>query len=266
MGGRYMELPPLTLSAGGIGSVDRSQLSRLLGGLGADLTNYIDAEKLQGSPPYGLNRIGGTPVFAGAPSIQVVESDPAFNGHSVIQFTNTGGVLRFGEGTVTASYTVIMVFSLPAGRMDDGVSAYLLNTYGQTYGEETRIYWTPNSGGGIAFQPEVDTAMSANLSVGSVVADTPLIMAFSIANGGAAQQFKNSAAGSPLTNTTPSDYPEAHADMSWFLGNLYSASGTAGSQGKFAEVITIGRAMHVGTDKDLLEAIMAQLRIKYAIS
>jgi len=45
--------------------------------------------------------------------------------------------------------------------------------------------------------------------------------------------------------------------MSWFLGNLYSASGTAGSQAKFAEVITINRAMHVGSDKDVLAAIMA---------
>lgn len=63
MSGRYMELPPLTLSAGGIGTIDRSELSRLLGGLGADLTNYIDASKLQGTPPFGRNRVGGAPVF-----------------------------------------------------------------------------------------------------------------------------------------------------------------------------------------------------------
>lgn len=191
----------------------------------------------------------------------MVESDPAFNDRSVIQFTGTGGVLRFGEGTVSTGFTVIMVFSMPAGRLDDGASAYLLNTYGSTYGEETRIYWTPSGGTGTAFQPEIDTAMGANLAVGTVVADVPLVAA-----GGQAQQFKNTAAGSPLTNTTPSDYPEAHPDMSWFLGNLYSASGTAGSQGKFAEVITINRTMHVGSDKDVLAAIMAQLRVKYAIS
>lgn len=262
--GRYIEIPGASFGGlPGAKRIVRSDVDEALAKI-PSLQCYVDPAVFVGSPPVGRDRVSTSDVIATKTTISVVES-AAFNDQKVFNFSVADGDLRFGFGTVTPSFTLIIPIMITSARIATGTQTFFLGSHGATYGEEVRASWTTAGSGGLFFQTDTDTSGSGVLTgLANVTGDIAAVWAWSYDHTlKKSRIYKNRRL---IKENIHNDGPDIADDASWWLGNLATGSATTGLVGQIGGVATFSEALHLGKSEARLIRLLDLMCTKYNVT
>ncbi|WP_157070216.1 hypothetical protein [Aureimonas frigidaquae] len=220
------------------------------------LIHYVDPGKLDALGS-GRDRMSGARVTSYRPSVSRLATDAAFNGHPVLNFSAPDGDVRIAPGSVSRSFTWIIVATRPAA---SGTRNLMSTTHSGGFMSSLRY----GGGGSVLGYFPLSSALGNTVSSGlPSVGDVSIYGASYEYNTQQSALYLNSP--TPVGLVTHTERPTVSPEMSWNIGGGGGVGPTLGYVGKIGAVLVFDRAMHLPNESPFMAEALSLLRARFNV-